>query len=635
MDQYVFGVQQPGVQNQPRVAMSPDGTFVITWTSSPIYYNLSNTNARESAIFAREYDNADVPLGNEFQSHALFVKRQYLFARPAMDANDNFVVVWEGDIQNSSTWGVYGDYFTAQGGSSTTLPTTWTPTGPKLLNNTPNTRGSFTGVTTVDLHDSGPQVAMDPSTSGGGPAGFVVTWANFTGASTGYDVFAQQFAAGGAANGGAFLVNQTTASWQLMPAIGIDSQGDITVVWTSYGQDNASNGKPGVLDYGIYARIYYITGTNTGEFRVNATTLGDQVAPAVASDNFENDSLIAWVGPDTRAAGTTAIFDRIVDPPTTAIVSPPTNVLPAVTASPGSASVSAGQSVTFTAAAKGTPMPTVQWQVSTNGGSSFTNIAGATSTSYTFTATAGASGYQYHAVFSNSVGSATSKAATLTVAVVPSFALTGPGSGSFTAGQTVTFQWTAANVDAGSTISLAYDTTTNWGNPKWIEINGVTGANGAGSYSWNTSGVTPGTYYLAGYLYDSSKQYLSHLGSAITIAAATVAPVPSFTLTGPTSGSITAGQMVTFQWTAANVDPGSTISLAYDTTTNWGNPKWIEVNAVTRPTAPGRIAGIPAASRRVRTIWPVTCMIRASNTSPTSDRRSPSRRPSPLFRASR
>ena len=142
----------------------------------------------------------------------------------------------------------------------------------------------------------------------------------------------------------------------------------------------------------------------------------------------------------------------------------------------------------------------------------------------------------------------------------------------------MTIQWTAANVDAGSSISLAYDTTTNWGNPKWIEIGAVTAANGSASYSWNTTGVAAGTYYLGGYLWDASQPYFSHLGSAITITAGRP---PSFTLTGPTSGTFTAGQTVTIQWTAANVAAGSSISLAYDTTTNWGNPKWIEIGAVT------------------------------------------------------
>ena len=63
-----------------------------------------------------------------------------------------------------------------------------------------------------------------------------------------------------------------------------------------------------------------------------------------------------------------------------------------------------GDSVSFTAAASGVPTPTVQWQRSTDGGASFTNIAGATSTTYTFTAAAGDDGNQYRAVFTNVVG---------------------------------------------------------------------------------------------------------------------------------------------------------------------------------------------------------------------------------------
>jgi hypothetical protein len=88
---------------------------------------------------------------------------------------------------------------------------------------------------------------------------------------------------------------------------------------------------------------------------------------------------------------------------------------PNVTTNPKSQSVSAGKKVTFTAAASGDPTPTVQWQVSTNSGMSFTNISGATSTTYSFTTTIGENGYQYQAVFTNSQGSTASIAAILTV----------------------------------------------------------------------------------------------------------------------------------------------------------------------------------------------------------------------------
>jgi hypothetical protein len=77
--------------------------------------------------------------------------------------------------------------------------------------------------------------------------------------------------------------------------------------------------------------------------------------------------------------------------------------------------VAAGQSVSFFAAASANPIPTVQWQISTNGGSTFFNIFGATSTTYTFTTSSAMNGYKYRAVFSNSLGTATTASARLTV----------------------------------------------------------------------------------------------------------------------------------------------------------------------------------------------------------------------------
>src|SRR5207237_9228884 len=53
---------------------------------------------------------------------------------------------------------------------------------------------------------------------------------------------------------------------------------------------------------------------------------------------------------------------------------------------PLSQSISAGSNATFVAAASGNPTPTVQWQISTNGGATFSNIAGATSTTLLLTA---------------------------------------------------------------------------------------------------------------------------------------------------------------------------------------------------------------------------------------------------------
>ncbi|HEX4124621.1 MAG TPA: choice-of-anchor Q domain-containing protein [Tepidisphaeraceae bacterium] len=93
---------------------------------------------------------------------------------------------------------------------------------------------------------------------------------------------------------------------------------------------------------------------------------------------------------------------------------------PTVTSNPTSQTLTAGRLATFIASAAGNPEPTAQWQVSIDGGTSFSDITGATSPSYTFTASAGQSGYQYRAVFTNPAGSVTTTAAALSVPEVSS-----------------------------------------------------------------------------------------------------------------------------------------------------------------------------------------------------------------------
>src|SRR5208283_114317 len=117
-----------------------------------------------------------------------------------------------------------------------------------------------------------------------------------------------------------------------------------------------------------------------------------------------------------------AVFTNSVGTATTTAAKLTVNVAPVITTNPSSQAVSAGSTASFTAAASGTPAPTVQWQVSTNGGTTFSNVSGATSATYNFTAGA-QDGNQFRAVFTNSVGTATTSAATLTVS--PAFVSTG------------------------------------------------------------------------------------------------------------------------------------------------------------------------------------------------------------------
>jgi hypothetical protein len=93
---------------------------------------------------------------------------------------------------------------------------------------------------------------------------------------------------------------------------------------------------------------------------------------------------------------------------------------PSITQNPTNTGVVAGQSASFSAAATGNPTPTIKWQ-SSNDNSSWTDIPGATSTTYSFTASAGDNGMHYRAVFENSLGTAETNSASLIVGTAPVF----------------------------------------------------------------------------------------------------------------------------------------------------------------------------------------------------------------------
>ena len=86
---------------------------------------------------------------------------------------------------------------------------------------------------------------------------------------------------------------------------------------------------------------------------------------------------------------------------------------------PNNTSACEGALASFTAASSDATA-SVQWQVSTDGGSIFNNIPGANATTLSFTAAALQNGHQFRAVFTNSCSTATTSAATLTVNSSPS-----------------------------------------------------------------------------------------------------------------------------------------------------------------------------------------------------------------------
>ncbi len=160
---------------------------------------------------------------------------------------------------------------------------------------------------------------------------------------------------------------------------------------------------------------------------------------------------------------------------------------PAVTKQPSAQTVKEGTAATFTATASGTPTPTVQWQVSTNG-STWSTITGATGTMYVTPVTAAAdSGNKYRAVFTNGAGSATTDGASLTVVVPPSVA-TQPANQSAVTGNTATFSAKAT----GSVLAVQWQVSTNGGS-SWSNAPGTPSNSFASRTTLTSAYTTPAT----------------------------------------------------------------------------------------------------------------------------------------------
>ena len=240
----------------------------------------------------------------------------------------------------------------------------------------------------------------------------------------------------------------------------------------------------------------------------------------------------------------------------TADTSPATltvNPVPQVTLNPVSQAVNAGQSVTLTAAAIGSPTPTVQWMVKASNATPstpYTSIPGATSTTYTFTATAAESGNMYAALFTNSLGIAYTNPAALTVNATPVVTLN-PVNQAVPAGQPVTF--TAATSTSAATVQ--WQVSTNNGS-SYSNISGATSA----TYTFSTLANQTGNLYRAA--------FSNAAGTTYTNPATLTCNIFPVVLTNPVSQSVAAGQSVTLSATVAAI-PAATVQ--WQVSTNQGS----------------------------------------------------------------
>ena len=240
-------------QGSPSIAMDADGDFVVAWDS----YG-QETGQIGTGVYAQRFNSAGVPQGGEMHVNTFTTSYQRT-PDVATDAVGNFVIAWDSFEQDGSSIGVYARRYNAAG-----VP--------------------LSGEFRVNVFTINEQYT--PAISADDAGNFVVAWT-----SRGQDgsidgVFMRRFDAAGNALSGDVRANTFTTGVQSFPTIDADADGDFVVAWHSQAEDGDF--------YGVYAQQFSAAGApQGGEVRVNTFTTGSQAGPDVAVD-ADGDAVIAW-----------------------------------------------------------------------------------------------------------------------------------------------------------------------------------------------------------------------------------------------------------------------------------------------------------------------------------------------------
>ncbi|WP_108824892.1 calcineurin-like phosphoesterase C-terminal domain-containing protein [Ereboglobus luteus] len=224
---------------------------------------------------------------------------------------------------------------------------------------------------------------------------------------------------------------------------------------------------------------------------------------------------------------------------------------PEITTQPADATVTAGQSATFTAAVTGAPNPSLKWQSSSDG-ATWTDISGATTASHTIpNATTAQNGTQYRLAASNARGLATSYATLLTVNPDPAF----------TAAQTLKTQLEATGT---ATITVT-------GSVNLSLVGGATVAKGKTIVGADATSTVSGTLTIAASASDTIIRGVNFTTGALTINGANDVDVSHCTFTDAPVSITGNADNVAFSWNEFTATPGGadsamTISNAGPTT---------------------------------------------------------------------
>ena len=228
----------------PAITSLSNGVVVV-WAS----FGQDTKDGNMQGVYAQRLSSTGGKLGSEFRINQF---SSYNQRNPAVAtlANGNFVAVWISEQQRfQNSVDAYARIFDSGG----------KPLGDEFCIN-----AQF-------------NLCANPSIAASANGSFTVVWGekNLTGLTDSWDVWGRAFDSTGASLGDASRINTYTYGEQFAPKISSDGS-KYLVVWTSLGQDGSREG--------IYAQFINADNSKVGsEFRVNTTTVSQQLQPSVAS----------------------------------------------------------------------------------------------------------------------------------------------------------------------------------------------------------------------------------------------------------------------------------------------------------------------------------------------------------------
>ena len=188
-------------------------------------------------------------------------------------------------------------------------------------------------------HQRHPSVAADAD------GDYVVTWQSYQQEELDWNIFAQRYASNGVPQGPEFRVNQNTGTYNTVPSVAMDSDGDFVVAWTQgpagnvmarrFAADGAPRDDEFVVDWtqragtasvamdaqggfvvvwdiaaeaddrrSVFGQKYYWNGNRQGVFQISTNLTGSAGKPDVAMD-ADGDFVVAFeVADDPLLVGT-------------------------------------------------------------------------------------------------------------------------------------------------------------------------------------------------------------------------------------------------------------------------------------------------------------------------------------------